>query len=1641
MWAKIAEQRAEIRRLRKQIFRQSVASSKDEKFRAAVKVDNFALPLPQSEAQCIFSTKSIAAENMVQAERMCRASSIVVPERSGGSEAPCDVEGEMSTGDQDDESQPARTGKRGRSQYSNIATSTVWIEMPGPVRKRIEASCSRGIAIAEAVLSARLMTYFENFISVRTLSKAMSQELENAAQDVRAHFVPRKGCDSRRLMDTKDKPINLTGRMCRATLSQAIYASYLGLDLVIRQKGWTRNCSIISINVDGSAFDDKDQLGIVLHFTFIEDDGADAMGNKRHKATTRSVCTNSLPIADKISKDVRRNDGSLFQKEVPTRIVQALAMSGHLFDVIDHDCVVFDFDKGPETRGGGKGIKGAMRRDAFFGRGSPLEQIFGTREAIDGAMNGETAPFLRRCMDFLGIPPSQQFLGGFNARQMPEQLDVDPTRPVPSLPFNLTVLHRRWDPASKQYMIEKKIVEHCSSRPSTKLNPMAHFPCIKGGSAIGKWCDKHALNRAGAAYTNDKRIKRMMKLSIMISSQLRKIQTHTALKHNIGRILCLKGALRPQPCHDAIRNALGEKLVKQFREKYPLGLPRAEKGVGSRWNSIQQAVYDQDERRRLIAAVFPIALAHGEDDSKTKVGELVCTKDGFGSDQKTIVFSPDLGRCFFHMNSPSYILHLAVAALIHVLSFKPLLAACADRGEHAALALGSVNSILTTVDWVLRRGLFVVPSHAARQLNENCRWYLRRKRGQLDPKPVAASAGKWTLTHRLRHRGPPSIESNGRTLLSTQLERIPKESTSQEPPALLHLYGKFYQHSMADAVSRARDTMVAVCRMKGLGDDDTVIPREYLPDFKGQQRTYAERIEAAQWFLKEETRRAADCILKKLYPLLTGPIAFLAGLYDVVHVPVRRAFDEFSYGDSDDFDIIDIASDKAISCANILLVQLKELLSLHGPTLWDFVQDPLRRLLKDQMPSLERFAQRSETDFARLGMTVVPGFERFAGYPKSITNFPALAELAMMAAAFITNTNPVESRWSLLTGRHHANVRHVGSEYMSAAFRQKDFRTTGLLSLLRLSEFQSILASAREFRNQNREGYNRIFRINFEESQDKENRRKRPQRQYAISNIAENLKKPNKKDVQAEKRIKIDKNRKRGSGAIASRHHSDSEGDESAESEESSDDFNGEDAAPDLSEGNDDEEAEDIIEDDEAAGSFNEVARCLGVNGHGSSPSSDSTDHASNKSAGAGHCVQGEASNDNAHLAKNPDEELNSARAFYTTQRIADLKDMCITREITVKPSVGNRCKKEDFVNALLADDATCRALPQPPSPVAHSSEAHSAVAGPPQYSGLCNLEAPVPSEEIQSEPLSSQMAQPRQDNDDSAGEDRSDVGSDFDSDNGWDEDEPLFTRRSRNSKASSDSVASASGILVDIPHPLPNAQDVSDQQARDRPWKIDSVRCMLQKKEWKDTVVDYMLRGKRLQKNSVVLTRLDGKRFPLRKSAHLLYVVYTDNGLELAHPEEISYKSVGARRNAVNKVFLTYSRVLHTAKAIEQCASDKDHHSTVRNGIHRVSSLGAKSLQKLLEKIKDKDNCRLVFHRGDFPYETSAENVVGFVAWQSWCDGVNGAGSNNDAKSFLTQINSSLRIDSSPTELKLASLSEIDVVYLGPDFSEPAED
>jgi hypothetical protein len=76
-----------------------------------------------------------------------------------------------------------------------------------------------------------------------------------------------------------------------------------------------------------------------------------------------------------------------------------------------------------------------------------------------------------------------------------------------------------------------------------------------------------------------------------------------------------------------------------------------------------------------------------------------------------------------------------------------------------------------------------------------------------------------------------------------------------------------------------------------------------------------------------------------------------------------------------------------------MLLQLKELLALHGPTLCEFVQEPLRSVLKEeQMTALARFAQRKVMDFAQLGMTVLPGFKRMAVYPYPVGQCPAFSE-------------------------------------------------------------------------------------------------------------------------------------------------------------------------------------------------------------------------------------------------------------------------------------------------------------------------------------------------------------------------------------------------------------------------------------------------------------------------------------------------------------------------------------------------------------------------------------------------------------------------------------------------------------------------
>jgi hypothetical protein len=108
-----------------------------------------------------------------------------------------------------------------------------------------------------------------------------------------------------------------------------------------------------------------------------------------------------------------------------------------------------------------------------------------------------------------------------------------------------------------------------------------------------------------------------------------------------------------------------------------------------------------------------------------------------------------------------------------------------------------------------------------------------------------------------------------------------------------------------------------------------------------------------------------------------------------------------------------------------------------------------------------------------------------------------------------------------------------------------------------------------------------------------------------------------------------------------------------------------------------------------------------------------------------------------------------------------------------------------------------------------------------------------------------------------------------------------------------------------------------------------------------------------------------------------------------------------------------------------------------VTPGSARNSSLGADSLRKSLRQQKDKKLQRTVFHRGDFPRETKAQYIVGFIAWDSLPCGPLVTGDSTEVeKELLKTVKEKLTLRSTGETL-IKRLDEIDWVYLAQDFSD----
>ena len=150
-----------------------------------------------------------------------------------------------------------------------------------------------------------------------------------------------------------------------------------------------------------------------------------------------------------------------------------------------------------------------------------------------------------------------------------------------SLPFRLTIARRKWDPGAKKYKVLETRSESHGRRDSMQFNLLCAFPMTEGGSAEGKYCDKHAVNRAGAAYTEQRIMKDTFKKSMIATSELRKIGNFQRIKSESDRVFGIKGARKADNRHNHLRDALG-KCVDRFIKKNPCGFTIPEKGVSSR---------------------------------------------------------------------------------------------------------------------------------------------------------------------------------------------------------------------------------------------------------------------------------------------------------------------------------------------------------------------------------------------------------------------------------------------------------------------------------------------------------------------------------------------------------------------------------------------------------------------------------------------------------------------------------------------------------------------------------------------------------------------------------------------------------------------------------------------------------------------------------------------------------------------------------------------------------------------------------------------------------------------------------------------------------------------------------------------------
>jgi hypothetical protein len=995
--------------------------------------------------------------------------------------------------------------------------------------------------------------------ALATVGSGHASTLVEAVSNVKISPQARKGYRTRRKLDVSDgsKPVNALGAGSRQIVRVVLDHMHLAIDRMLYQEQLVKNATVVFIQIDSSTFGHHSMLAALVTLLLVEKIGVDALGHTMWGVSRRAYCLNSFACANKISQDVERKDGrGLYRKEAAYKFAMMLLMSGLPMVLILHQCVVFGMDRGSEGVGAGKGKKWRAKRDAFIGRGSYIEQIFLTFEALAQAINGIAGEYLLALMTFIGVPKEDQI---FTARPSPERMDI--SQPVRRVEMTLVCLEREIDPQDPEK--KKKIVKgskeeklnSCGRKVSTERHPLAKYPLIKGGSPDAEWCDKHALNTAVI-----QAIKMLKKHYNDAMKMIRLIRNPYIWKRLLSRARGIlqgtKDCRKPDAVDESVIQELGPERMERLKLINPKGLKTPVEACVTRWGLLFGGIAQVILNLLLFSAIMPLAISEGTDDNKLAAMRAVCSVGGF-VDEKTLYYKPKVGRVVFNMNEPHFILHLGISRFLNVYCWQPCLAACAHRKDCASARMRGLNSMVRIVQWVLMRGVW-----ACVQI------------------PNAKTKTTWRMKYKLGHRGCPGctiVQTVVLLLLTARLEdnrawrdRKMCGDNDESVSPLRHLYGDLYTPGMEKGISDLQELINQVCRMTRVSSDRAehleLLPPEVRSTFKLSTKyklkdrgtSFYFRVQLAMWHLRQQATATTNALLDKFALQINDPLGFLVGATDVKKVfmmykDVLAGHEEQQTGE------FYVATPLAVASGNLLLLQCKEILQ-YNPGTANYVQEPLKSLFsKGVMKELSEFAEGKLMD------KLVKDLEgnvrddcKHIPFLAPINKFEKLAQLAHQAVARPSNNNGIESRWSLLTTCFLGGMRNATARYLSHLIRKGDLKSFKYKEMLKSETFLQFFREARDFNNDktNQDGCKNLYESEEYETQELLGQKdaKKAKNRYEITNIDSGDKAAGKK-----KHSKADKGEQmntngRGSGRSqprnASKQLSDSEDEPSSEEDE-----------------------------------------------------------------------------------------------------------------------------------------------------------------------------------------------------------------------------------------------------------------------------------------------------------------------------------------------------------------------------------------------------------------------------------------------------------------------------------------------------------